>query len=430
MLVAALGCGHQEPKARYVDRYPSLETVAPVRAVLPVRIELSASIDPLEKAELCARIPGVVAYLPADIDIGRHVKAGELLIQLDVPELKAQLEYKQAALDQAKKQALLANEAANVAEQEVREAEKQEKRYAAEYAFARAQNERVSELVRRNSLTIERGQEVQRQLEAAESAWQSVQAAIETKRAKVKASQADIEVARSRVKVAEAEVQQVREMVGFATIRAPFDGSITKRWVDRGATIKDAGAPLLTVMNTSTVRVLLDIPEKHVPLVSALEGKVLPTGQKGPVELYIPALRHLPNQGQFSGSVTRVSAALDPNTRTMRTEVHLSNPDGYLKPSMYGVAKVTLAERPDVLTVPSTALARRGGETGVYVIADIDPNTQRGVVRWIKVDLGLDDGSRVEILRGLQGNEALIAKSNGVVREGDTVKAVPMPKAE
>jgi RND family efflux transporter MFP subunit len=428
-IVGVSGCGHHEHRTRHVDRWPSLETVQPTRTLLPLRIELSAIVEPLEKADLCARIPGVVKYMPLDVDIGRRVTAGEKLIELDVPELEAQLKHKEALLDQAEKQELMAGEAVKVADKEVQEAEKQEKRYSADYAFAKLQNDRVAELVRRNSLTVERGQEVQRQLEVAESAWLAMRAQIETKKAKLEANKVDVLVARSRVDVARAEIHNVRQLLGFATIRAPFDGSISKRWVDRGATIKDAGAPLLTIVNTSTVRVLLDIPEKHVALVSALEGKS-ESGKRDPVELRVDALRELENGGIFPGTVTRVSGTLDATTKTMRTEVHLNNPQGHLKPQMFGTAKITLAERPYVLTVPSTALVRRGVDVGVYVVEDIDGETQRGVVRFIRIDLGLDDGVQVEVRKGLRGDEPLIAKGNGVVREGDTVRAVPMNKPE
>jgi hypothetical protein len=77
------------------------------------------------------------------------------------------------------------------------------------------------------------------------------------------------------------------------------------------------------------------------------------------------------------------------------------------------------------MTVPSTALVRRGDETGVYSVDELDMKTARGVVKWNKIELGLDDGMRVEVRKGLTGREQVIAKGNGVVREGDTVVAKP-----
>jgi HlyD family secretion protein len=91
---------------------------------------------------------------------------------------------------------------------------------------------------------------------------------------------------------------------------------------------------------------------------------------------------------------------------------------------MYGTALVTLDQRDSALTVPSTALVRRGDKVEVFYVADPSGDPPRGVARRLEVELGLDDGRRVEIRSGLSGKELIIAKGNGVVREGDTVVAV------
>jgi len=203
-------------------------------------------------------------------------------------------------------------------------------------------------------------------------------------------------------------------------VRAPFDGVVTKRWVDRGAMVKDPAIPLLTVMRTDTVRVLVDIPERDVPLLNATEQNPNPDGKGDPAELRLPAL----GARIFSGHITRIASALDPATRTMRAEVHLDNRQGVLRPGMYGTAMVLLDQRDSALTVPSTALVRRGDKVELFYVADVKGEPPRGVARRLEVELGLDDGKRVEIRSGLTGKELIIAKGNGVVREGDTVVAV------
>ena len=185
----------------------------------------------------------------------------------------------------------------------------------------------------------------------------------------------------SKIVVAEAEVANLAALVGYATLRAPFDGVITRRWVHPGATIKDAGAPLLTVMHTDTVRVFLDIPERHVALVNARDKKPNSNGQGDQMILRIPALTAVSGGGEYTGTITRTAQALDPATRTMRAEVHLPNPKGELKPGMQGTATVLLEERSDVLTLPSSALVRRQNLTGVFVIGDLKSNPPRGTVK-------------------------------------------------
>src|SRR5262249_42132759 len=149
------------------------------------------------------------------------------------------------------------------------------------------------------------------------------------------------------------------------------------------------------------VRVLLDIPERHVPLVSAIGQQAQAAGQREPVELRIPALKEVVPGGEFRGTLTRIASTIDPNTRTMRAEMHIDNKAGHLRPGMYGTARILLAERSYVLTVPSTSLVRRGDEVGVYCVDELDQNTAKGIVKWNKIELGLDDGVRVEVRKGL-----------------------------
>src|SRR5262249_40591620 len=104
-------------------------------------------------------------------------------------------------------------------------------------------------------------------------------------------------------------------------------------------------------------------------------------------------------------------------------EVHLDNPDEVLWPGMYGTATVTLEEH-YALTIPASALVRRGGKTLVYHIAETAGDPLRGVVREAEVQLGMDDGKRVEVRSGLNGKELVITKGNGVVHAGEQAIAV------
>jgi RND family efflux transporter MFP subunit len=427
VLTVAAGCGFMDNKPRpsEVDRLPRLETAEPERYRLPVRIELSALVDAMEKADLCARVAGVVESLQLvpgkpEVDIGRRVAAGEPLLKLAVPDLEADKRHKEALLDQAEKQKQQTIEAQNVAAKELEEAREQEKKYQADFNRSREKHDRTTKLVQRGALQPEMAEETRSQLEAASAAWQAAKAMIASKQARLTATDADLKVAETRIKVSRAEVQRLEVLIAYATIRAPFDGIITKRWVDRGAMVKDPAIPLLTLMRTDTVRVVLDIPERDVPLVNATEQNPNPDGKGDPVELRLPAL----GARIFSGHITRIASALDPATRTMRTEMHLDNREGILRPGMYGTALVTLDQRDSALTVPSTALVRRGDKVEVFYVADPSGDPPRGVARRLEVELGLDDGRRVEIKSGLSGKELIIAKGNGVVREGDAVVAV------
>ncbi len=427
-LVALSGCGKAKNRARvHPERLPRVEVIRPQRTTLLRKIELAATVEPLQRVELFARVPGTVEYLPRTIDIGRRVRKGEKLVQLAVPDLEADRMHKEALAEQARKQAIQAERAVTVARREVDEARQQEKRYAAEQEFYKSRHDRIAGLVRMEAQERQLAEEALKQVESAAAAYKAATAMIGTREAKVLAAEAEFEVAGRKVKVADAEVKKVVEWIGFATITAPMDGVITRRWVDPGATIKDAGAPLLTLMQLDRVRVLIDIPQREVSLVNTEEDEPV-AGKKVPADsvvIQLAPLAEVVRGGEFKGTIARMSRALDPVTRTMRAEVELDNSRGNLKAGMYGKAQVLLEERPNVLTVPATALVRRYENLGVYVVANARGVPPRGVLKFVELKLGLDDGRQVEVSGGLQGDELVVAKGNGVLRVDDEVLALP-----
>jgi multidrug efflux pump subunit AcrA (membrane-fusion protein) len=96
---------------------------------------------------------------------------------------------------------------------------------------------------------------------------------------------------------------------------------------------------------------------------------------------------------------------------------------------MFGTASVTVEDRPDVLTVPASALVRKEGKVGVYVVANPagTGEERRGVLRLVEVVLGIDDGRQVEIRAGLRGEELVVARGASVMRADDEVLAVDPP---
>ena len=234
---------------------------------------------------ICARATGVVGeFYPPELDIGDRVAAGTPLLRLDVPELEAQREQRKASLAQAKavEQAI---ETDRVAAREITEAEFQLKRYTAEAKFRRLETKRITDLAARRRPQPERVEEAERQREAAEAALEAARAAVETRKAKQRAALADIRTAESRAAVALTDLKSTEELIALATVRAPapaeqrlggpasapssdrtaepFYYVVSRRLVDRGATVKDAAQPLLTLVHVDTVRVLIDIPERE-----------------------------------------------------------------------------------------------------------------------------------------------------------------------
>jgi len=410
-----------------LERLRRLETVAPTREpVRTVRVEVLATVEALEKADLCARVAGVVDAVPPEVEIGRRILAGQALIHLHVPDLHALRRQRELQLELARKQEVQARRAWSITLHEVREAEGQERRSAADHVSSTLRHHRIDGMVQRGAQQPEHAEESHTQLDVATAAWQTARAQIASRRAQLRLRAATIQVARSRVEVAQAELRIVAVQLGYATVTAPFDGVITKRWVDQGATIHDPSTPLLTVMRTDTVRIVLAIAEQDVALLRAAGPVPGPAGSDGNrVELDIPPLRPFVPGGRFTGHVTYLAGALDPRTHTMRAEVHLPNREGHLRPGMHGTATVLLAEHRDVVTVPATAVVKRGRHHEVFLVIPATYASPRGVVTSRRVQVIRDNGSRVEV-HGLTGHEQVVAKGDaGTLREGDTVIAVP-----
>jgi RND family efflux transporter MFP subunit len=120
---------------------------------------------------------------------------------------------------------------------------------------------------------------------------------------------------------------------------------------------------------------------------------------------------------KFEGEVTRFASVLDPSTRTMKTEIDLPNAQGLLRPGMYGNVTLVLESHPAALTLPAATLVTEQGQHFVFVLKD-------NKAYKVKVTTGIDDGIRVEILSGLQGNEAIIVAGASMLTDGGPVRAV------
>jgi RND family efflux transporter MFP subunit len=425
VVVALVGCTGQpaKPQRGEVDRLPHVETVNPEYMAREETVELLATVEALERARLSAQVQGEVKDLSAAIDIGRPIKKGEELITLDIPAIKAEQANKHALLAQAFNQLDQAKEAKKVAYQDAEEAKAQVNRYKADLEFRELALKRTRELVAKGTLQPQLMEEAELQRNSSRAALDAAQVSVRSKLAKLQAADVELRVAASRIKVAEADVMLVDTKVSFATIKAPFDGIITRRWVHNGDIIRDPTMPLLTVMRTDMVRVVVDIPERYVPYIRAIQSQS-PTGEANWVRMRI-------QKYQGTKRLTLLASAVNDVTRLMRAEIHVPNDkERHLRPGMTGTATVVLNEaRNKRLTVPSTALVRVGEEIRLYYLDQLSQDKPpRGKVKAAVVEIGLDDGKTVEIRKGLAGHELVIAKGNGVVREGEM--AIPVPARE
>jgi len=221
------------------------------------------------------------------------------------------------------------------------------------------------------------------------------------------------DAANAKHDVALASLKRTETLLAYAKLTAPFSGVVTKRWVDPGAFIPAAtssrsgeSAAVVTVMDFSRVRIDVAMPESEVPLVKA--GLPVTVTVQG-----------LPGRA-FEGTVTRLSYALDVSTRTMGTEIELANPDGVLRPGMYASVQIGLERRTDALLLPAEAVLSEEGKPFAFTVED-------GRARKVALQLGLDDGIRIEVKEGLSPQDLVVVSGAQSLRDGQACRPVERP---
>jgi len=327
-------------------------------------LTLPAGLVADQQTQVYARANGYVRRWL--VDIGDRVKKGQLLLQLDTPELDQQLAQSRASLLQTI--AALAQAKAN-----------------RDFAYVTARRE--ADLFSKLLISAQENDQAQTQAKV----WD-----------------ANVQAAEANVAAQRANVGQLVQLVSFAKVYAPYDGVITRRLAEVG-TLVNAGAgttaaALFEIASTDPMQAYVDVPQPFAASVRVgSEAKVAVRAFRG---------------RDYTGRVTRTAGALDPASRTLRTEVDLPNPKGELLAGMYVDVSLDLAVSHQVIRVPSSAVI--SDSRGVHV-AVVDGS---GKVHLVAVTQGLDNGTNVDVVSGLSGGEQVIATPPSGVTDGMQVQAV------
>lgn len=444
LLIVLPGCSGQQSAAQTQTGKQSPAAISGsdqrirVKVVRPTREPLKrqstpqpAHVGPYEKTDIYARVSGYLDTfgqikspdgMMRPVDIGDRVAKDQVLAKLSVPEMEQERQQKVALVDQAQadvEQAEASSSAAeamvDAAKAKLEESTSHIARYEAELAFRKGEYDRYDTLVKERAVRQELADEKLNQYRAAGAAHQAAKAALATDGANIKVEQAkfskakaDVTSAKARVKVALANHEQTVIMLNYATIKAPYDGVITRRLVDTGAFVQSAATgkaePLFTLARVDRLRIISDIPEAEASLVKLGQTATL--------------LVNASRGQQLNGKVIRFANALDSGTRTMRTEVELDGPAMILRPGSFGSVTILLGDFPNALMLPTGALVPGNGKTAVLVV-------EEGKAHLREVELGLNEGGRVQVIRGLTGSDQVIADGKTSVRDGQAVEIVP-----
>jgi RND family efflux transporter MFP subunit len=361
------------------ESHPIVEAVLPRRAALTSRLRSNATLSAFEETDLFAKVPGYLSEVK--VDIGDHVKAGQVLAVIDIPETEKELRENEAQLE-ARRQAL-------------NSATRQVERAKADLAL--------------QQVTFKRQEYLNKERWASDQALDEIRAKAGISQADLGLAEANRDLAAAQVDLASATVEKTKVLLAYAKITAPFDGVVAQRLVNRGDLVQAAtstrASPLFKLERIDIIRVFSDVPENDAPYVHVGgRASVKPIGLVG---------------DPIKGTVTRFAFRLDPETRNMRTEIDLPNLDERLYPGMYAEVSLELS-RAGTLTVPASAIGSDSGGTFVYTVKD-------GRIGRVSVKTGISDGGRVEVIAGLPEDAAVVVSSKQAPSIGATVQVSVIP---
>ena len=342
---------------------PRVEVIKATVIASDRALSLPGVVRPLEETKIFPRISGYVKKW--HVDIGDKVTEGQLLAEVDSPELDAQLVQARAQVAQA---------IAAVKQSD------------AQRAYSKSNATRYASLADQKLVSAGSAEQAQSQSQVDEASYRAQQA---------------------NVDAAEANVHRLVDLLAYAKVTAPFAGTITARWVDRGsALVADSNqTPMFQLDATDPVRVFVDIPQTVASTVKPGTAAKISLREAG--------------DRAFDGTVARSAGALDPVLHTMMTELRVPNPDGALMPGMYVQAAMTLPVPHRVLEVPATVLYNDAQGLRIGVV------DAQHHLRLVPITIERDTGATLWIGSGLTGDEQIVKIAVPTLGDGDSVEVAP-----
>jgi RND family efflux transporter MFP subunit len=374
--IAALGILERRSHEAEVKQWTQEQAIPTVAVITPKpgastqNLVLPGTVQAWYEAPIFARVSGYLKNWY--FDYGAHVKKGDVLAEIETPDLDAQLAAAQAKLNSAR------------AVVKVREAE-------AQFAQSTYQRWRDSP---KGVVSIQ-------EQEAKEADFSSANARLSSAKAEVAADQG--------------EVDRLEALESFKKIVAPFDGVVTARETDIGALINAGsgtgggnGPELFRVADLHMMRIYVQVPQQ------------LSAG----IKAGLTADLHLPQYPDktFKATVATTSSAINPNARTLLVELHADNPDSELQPGAYAQVNFELPANPNVVRIPTSALVFR--ENGMEIAAIGADDT----IELRPIKLGRNLGTEVEVVQGLKLSDRLVNSPPDSLTTGDKVRVAGAPQ--
>jgi multidrug efflux pump subunit AcrA (membrane-fusion protein) len=381
-----------QPEARMVS-------IALPTPAAPGHVVLPATIRPWQTATLNARVSG---YLRGwRVDLGARVEAGDLLAEIETPELDQELAQGIAQAREAEAAVAQAQAERHEAEAAVQAGEAELGRARAEAELARTQLVRREKLLSMRVVPQEEFDTYQKQVATRNAEVTAAESELTRRRANLATRAAVIEARQATVNSSLANVDRLKELQSFQRIVAPFSGVITRREAEVGMLVTAGKEPLFTIEDMSRVRVQVNVPQAY-----AVQTRV---GAVATVNL--PEAAH-----SQTAVVTRVADSVDPTTRTMLAEIELENGEGHWQPGSYAQVGLATAAAEATWTIPTNTLQMRVEGPHVAVVDDANHVEVRPIT------LGRDLGNRIMVASGITGHERLIVNPGDDLASGAVVR--------
>jgi RND family efflux transporter MFP subunit len=343
------------------------------------QITLSSELVPFQEIDMYAKESGYVKKLM--VDYGTHVKAGQIMAILEIPELEAQLQEDDAEIKNANNQ--------------VTKAQHELARYQAQYNALHLEYTRLNGVFQSQPGIV-----AQQEVDDAQGKDLAASSQVE-------AGQAALEAAQSQMGAAKAKLAHDQSLFDYSKITAPFPGVVTERYANLGTLVQGGtnsstqAMPIVRLSEDDLFRLVIPVPESYVRYIHVGDH----------VDVHVPSLNRI-----FPGKVARFSVDVREDTRTMHTEVDVPNPKRVLLPGLYADAELSLDEQANVPTVPVQALNHERDKTTVFVV------NGNGVLEDRNVELGLETSSDAEITSGVNEGEEVVVSDRSGLKAGEKVR--------
>jgi RND family efflux transporter MFP subunit len=363
---------------------PHAAVVKVQRRNLANSLEIASEFLPFQEVDVYAKVSGYIQKLY--VDWGTHVRQGQLLAVLEIPELQQQLQQDEAAVRRS--------------EQDVARAREEQSRAESAYNVAHVTYTRLAdvqksrpELVAQEEIDVAQGKD----LEAS---------------AGVSSAKDAFAAAEQALLASRAALDKDKAIFAYARMTAPFDAVVTQIYAYTGALLPagtsgiKVDSALCHLSQNNLLRLVIPVPERAVPDIH--DGQEL--------EVDVSTLKK-----NFTGRIIRFSDQIDPATRTMHTEVNVPNANYELVPGMYASVRIPLQSAANALTLPVQAISATGVGQGTVLVVNPSNRLERREVK-----LGLQSASDVEILSGLNENEMVVFGEQNQFQEGELVSPKPV----